>query len=142
MLVISACHIETALNDKVYDLRGKIINLARSLKGIRYSFGGSDIYGFDCSGFVNYVYDSFGIKIPRTAKKQGKAGKRIKLKKAKSADIIVFKIKRSWHSGILVKIDKKTFHFIHSPNKRGVVREEKLSDYWLDRIKYIVKVLK
>jgi len=58
--------------EKVWGLRSKIVKLAESLKGIRYRYGGSEIYGFDCSGFVKYVYGSFGIDIPRTAKKQGK----------------------------------------------------------------------
>ncbi len=137
---ISACHITTS-PDKIYNIRSKIITLAKSLKGIKYVYGGTDIYGFDCSGFVHYVFDSFGVKVPRTAKKQSNAGKKIRLYKAESGDIIVFKLKRrSWHSGIINKKNKK-YYFIHAPNKRGVIREEELNGYWLKKTKYIVRVL-
>ena len=139
ILSVAACHI-TQTPEKIYGLRDKIINLANSLKGIKYKYGGTDIYGFDCSGFVFYVFDSFGIKIPRTARKQGKAGKKIRLNSAQKGDIVVFKLKRSWHSGILNK-KKGIKYFIHAPNRKSYIREEKLTKYWLSRLKYVVKVL-
>jgi len=124
--------------EKVWNLRGKIVSLAESLRGIPYHYGGTDIDGFDCSGFVYYLYDSFGVDIPRTAKKQGRIKTRIKLKYAKQGDILVFRIKRNqWHSGIF--INKK--YFIHSPNGRGVVRREKYTKYWRKRIKYTISLL-
>jgi cell wall-associated NlpC family hydrolase len=70
------------------------------------------------------VYDSFGIKIPRTAKRQGKAGKRIRLKRSRNGDIIVFKLKSSWHSGIIKRDSDNNLFFIHAPNRLSVVREE------------------
>ncbi len=124
--------------EKVWNLRSKIVELAESLIGIPYHYGGTDIDGFDCSGFVFYLYDSYGVKIPRTAKKQGKIKSRIKLKYAKPGDILVFRIKRNkWHSGIFVS--KK--YFIHSPNERGFVRREKYLKYWKDRIKFTISIL-
>ncbi len=124
--------------EKVWNLRDKIVTLAESLRGIPYHYGGTDIDGFDCSGFVFYLYDSYGIKIPRTAKKQGKIDGRIKFSNAKPGDILVFKIKRHrWHSGIFVS--KK--YFIHSPNGRGFVRREKYSKYWKKRYKYTISLL-
>lgn len=112
--------------------------LAESLKGIPYHYGGMDIDGFDCSGFVHYIFDSFGVKIPRTAKKQGKIKEKIKFRNAKTGDILVFRIKRNqWHSGIFV--NKK--YFIHSPNGRGVVRREKYLKYWKKRLKYTISIL-
>ncbi len=124
--------------EKVWNLRRKIVKLAESLRGIPYHYGGTDIYGFDCSGFVFYLYDSFGIDIPRTAKKQGKMRYHIKFKNAKSGDILIFKIKKKqWHSGIYV--NKR--YFIHSPNGRGIIRREKYLRYWKKRIKYVVSIL-
>lgn len=50
---------------------GSIIGIARSLTGIRYSYGGtSPATGFDCSGFTSYVYRLAGKSIPRTASAQ------------------------------------------------------------------------
>jgi cell wall-associated NlpC family hydrolase len=124
--------------EKVWGLRLKIVKLAESLKGIRYRYGGSEIYGFDCSGFVKYVYGSFGIDIPRTAKKQGKIKHKAKFDKAKPGDILIFKISRKkWHSGIYVN----KIYFLHSPNGRGYVRREKYGGYWMKKLKSVISII-
>ena len=136
-LSVHFCNVKSEPG-KVWGLRSKIIELAESLKGIKYQYGGSEIYGFDCSGFVQYVYGSFGIDIPRTAKKQGKIKYRVKFDKAKPGDILIFKISRKkWHSGIYV--NRK--YFIHSPNGRGYVRREKYSGYWMKKMKYVISII-
>lgn len=48
------------------DTVGKIVETAKSLTGIPYVWGGATTSGFDCSGFIYYVYNQAGIKIPRT----------------------------------------------------------------------------
>jgi cell wall-associated NlpC family hydrolase len=121
----------------VWNLREKITRLSIDLIGIPYQYGGYDITGFDCSGFVYYVFSSFGIELPRTAKKQGKVKKKIPLKKARPADILVFKLKSGWHSGIY---SGKHF-FIHAPNQSDRVRREYLSQYWMARLKAVIRVI-
>jgi len=122
---------------KVFNLGEKITRLSLDLIGVPYQYGGTDITGFDCSGFVHYVYDAFGFNLPRTAKKQGKLKNKIKLNKAKKGDILVFKLKNGWHSGIYV--GKK--NFVHAPNISGVIRKEILNSYWLHRLRYVIQVL-
>ncbi len=136
ILSISYCLVRKEPG-KVWNLRGKIALLAKSLAGLPYTYGGHEIYGFDCSGLVYYVYDSFGIKLPRTAKKQAKLKEKIKFKRAQPADILVFKLKRRWHTAIYIG-DK---WFIHAPNKRSRVRKESLDKYWKKRLKYVIKVI-
>lgn len=50
-----------------------IVNIARTLLGIAYVYGGDDPSGFDCSGFTQYVYRKAGVTIPRTASQQQRA---------------------------------------------------------------------
>jgi len=123
--------------DKVWNLRGKLVLLAENLQGIPYRSGGYDLEGFDCSGFVYYVYDSFGIRLPRTAKGQGKMKGSISLKRAKPGDVLGFKFKRRWHTAIYT--GKK--YFVHAPNSRGVVRKEYLNSYWKKRLKSVISII-
>lgn len=50
-----------------------IVNIARTLLGIGYVYGGTTPAGFDCSGFTQYVYRKAGVSIPRTASEQQRA---------------------------------------------------------------------
>ena len=54
-----------------------IVNIARSLLGIYYVYGGTTPAGFDCSGFTSYVYRQVGISLPRTAAQQQSAATRV-----------------------------------------------------------------
>lgn len=75
----------------------QIVDIARSLLGIAYVYGGDDPSGFDCSGFTQYVYRKAGISIPRTASQQQRAGTRVS--SPKPGDL-VFYGSPAWHVGI------------------------------------------
>jgi len=118
-------------------LRRQVTALAASLAGLPYVYGGSDIDGFDCSGLVFYVYDCFGIRLPRSAREQSKLPGAVRLKRAAAGDILVFRLKKAWHSAIYLGDGR----FVHAPSARGWVRVETLNDYWLPRLKTAVAVL-
>lgn len=140
ILLFGICSIGCRIKKEppeVSQLREKITRLSLDLIGIPYQYGGTDITGFDCSGFVHYVYDSFGVHLPRTAKEQGKLKNRITFNKVRKGDILVFILKPGWHSGIYVG----NKYFVHAPNTSGVVRREPLNSYWLSRLRYVIQVL-
>ena len=69
----------------------KILSTALSYKGVKYRFGGATPTGFDCSGFVMYVFNKHGVKLPRTADKQFEVGKVVKgTKNLKPGDLVFF----------------------------------------------------
>ena len=136
VIIINSCGVKTEPIDKLI-LREKIVKLAINLEGIRYKYGGEDIEGFDCSGFVKYVYSSFGINLPRTAKKQASLKKRVKLKSAKPGDILIFKIKGRYHTAILIN----KYKFIHSPSRDKRIRIEVLNDYWKKHLKRVINLI-
>jgi cell wall-associated NlpC family hydrolase len=123
--------------EPVWDLRGKLAGLAKSLAGLPYRYGGQEIDGFDCSGFIYYVYDCFGVKLPRTAEGQAELKDKIKLKYAKPADILVFKFGRRRHTALYIGANS----FIHAPEKNARLRVESLNEFWKDRLEYVIRVI-
>ncbi|EJY56347.1 NLP/P60 protein [Alicyclobacillus hesperidum URH17-3-68] len=72
-------------------LRQNILNYAQSLIGIRYAWGGSTpATGFDCSGFVQYVYAHFGISLPRQSHDQATVGTPVAQTSVQPGDLLFF----------------------------------------------------
>ncbi len=118
-----------------------IINTAKKYTGTKYRFGGTTPKGFDCSGFVQYVFKQNGFSIPRTADEQYNLGKKIKKRaELEPGDLVFFSTyeKGASHCGIYLGKNK----FIHVSSSKGV-RIDSLDDsYWKPRWfggKHIVK---
>jgi cell wall-associated NlpC family hydrolase len=69
---------------------GKIVRLAQSFVGTPYKWGGTSPSGFDCSGFVQYVFRKVGINLPRVSYQQANAGTRIGLGKLQAGDLVAW----------------------------------------------------
>ena len=107
-----------------------MLRTATDLLGTPYRNGGSTVEGFDCSGFVQYVYAQHGVQIPRTVRRQAEVG--AKVREAEAGDLVFFATDGHGptHVGIALGPDK----FIHAPSSRGVVRVEPFSaPYWSSR---------
>ena len=73
--------------------RALVVSTADELVGTRYRYGGSSPKsGFDCSGFIHWVYSRHGIDLPRTARGLGTAGARIPARRAEllPGDLLLF----------------------------------------------------
>lgn len=93
---------------------------AYSLIGTPYRRGGSSPEtGFDCSGFVQYVFRSAsGIELPRSAMTQFAVGEVTAREEVTAGDLVFFRSRRGWHVGIYAGDG----NFIHSPNSRDRVK--------------------
>ncbi|MCD9531395.1 C40 family peptidase [Photobacterium carnosum] len=102
----------------------KMISFAKQYLGTRYVWGGITPKGFDCSGFIQYVYKHFDIYIPRTTASYTQLfDKSIPLKKAKVGDLIIFtgtnlKIRKPGHAGIITEVKPGRLKFIHSSSSK------------------------
>ncbi|MBQ9342478.1 MAG: C40 family peptidase [Lachnospiraceae bacterium] len=68
-----------------------VIDYAKQFVGNPYVWGGTDPHtGADCSGFLQYVFAHFGIRIPRTSYEQRTAGKRVSYSNMKPGDIVCY----------------------------------------------------
>lgn len=68
----------------------KITDYAKRFLGIDYVWGGTTPKGFDCSGFVKYVYKKFGITLNRVASDQAKQGTTVKKANLQPGDLVFF----------------------------------------------------
>jgi cell wall-associated NlpC family hydrolase len=106
---------------------------ALSLRGAPYRNGGIDpSSGFDCSGFVKYVYQQHGVNMPREVRDQFRVGKSVDRDQLEPGDLVFFSTVApgASHVGIVIGGDQ----FVHAPSQRGVVRVESLTqDYWSRR---------
>jgi cell wall-associated NlpC family hydrolase len=109
-----------------------ISSTALSLRGAPYRNGGADPSGFDCSGFVRYVFAQHGVSLPRDVRQQFGKGEDVDPAALEPGDLLFFTTVApgASHVGIAVGGDQ----FIHAPSTNGVVRVENLSNqYWASR---------
>ncbi|WP_134089116.1 C40 family peptidase [Olivibacter sp. XZL3] len=125
-----------------------VVAFAKQLLGVPYRFGGSNPRnGFDCSGFVNYVFSSFHFAVPRTSAAFGNEGKAIPLNSARAGDLILFrgtnpKVKSIGHIGIVISEKGQPLRFIHaSSGSVRCVTETPLNDRYQKRFIKIVRLL-
>jgi len=113
--------------------RKRLADFAMTLRDIRYVRGGHDpSTGFDCSGFVHYVFrETFGLVLPYDAPSQFRDGKYVARNQMQAGDLVFFhEGKRISHVGIYLDEGR----FIHSPRPGKRVRVDSLdSTYWAKR---------
>lgn len=112
----------------------ELVMQAMGLLGVPYRSGGtSEEKGFDCSGFVRYMYEkSVGLVLPRRAEEQAKVTVEISRSELKPGDLVFFNtLKRTFsHVGIYVGDGK----FIHAPRPGKAVRVDDMREaYWQQR---------
>jgi cell wall-associated NlpC family hydrolase len=106
----------------------RIVDYAERFRGIRYVYGGSSPRsGFDCSGFVRYVYAHFGVPLAHSSYAQFDRGRRIARKSLHPGDLVFFD--GLGHVGIYVG----NGHFIHAPHSGTRVRIETLAGWYSSR---------
>lgn len=97
----------------------RIISSAKSLLGVPYRWGGTTTRGFDCSGFIRYVFAKENVSLPRTANEMYKMGKPVSRSALRNGDLVFFKTARYasvTHAGVYIGNGK----FIHSSSSKGV----------------------
>lgn len=88
-----------------------IVNKAYQYLGVPYVWGGTSPSGFDCSGFIQYVYRSQGISLPRVSRAQAAVGSYVSISNAQPGDILYFGQSSVTHVGIYIGNNK----MIHAP---------------------------
>jgi cell wall-associated NlpC family hydrolase len=109
-----------------------VAGTALGLRGVPYRNGGSDPSGFDCSGFVWYVFAQHGLNMPRTVADQYRVGDQVGPESLEAGDLVFFRTDGRSVSHVGMSIGGE--EFVHAPSSRGEVRVERLgSSYWRQR---------
>ena len=126
----------------------EIVNFSKTLIGVPYLYGSTDpAQGFDCSGFITYLFNHFGISVPRSSIDFTNVGKEVAVVDARGGDIILFKGTDSaehfvGHMGIVTE-NTDSLRFIHSTSgKKYGVTITTLNQYYQKRFVKINRIFK
>lgn len=118
-----------------------IVSEAKEHLGVDYVFGGSSPSGFDCSGFVRYVYKQAGINLPRSSSEQYEVGKSVSKDDLAPGDLVFFKDTYKSgisHAGIYIGSNK----FISASSSKGIKIDSLSASYWAPKYAGAKRVLK
>lgn len=125
----------------------ELLEFARSLIGTPYKYAcNNPSTGFDCSGFINYVFGHFNIAVPRSSVDFTNEGRTVELKEAKPGDLILFTGTDSTtrvvgHIGIVYSFDNGVLNFIHSSSgKNNGVIITPLNKYYISRFVKVIRI--
>ena len=110
-------------------LRTAVLDLGYDLLGVPYVYGGKSPWGFDCSGFVSYVYENHGISLHRCADEQMQDGLIVERSNLQKGDLVFFSVYGPWlasHVGIYIGNGQ----MIHASSSRGICVDTLDNPYW------------
>lgn len=125
----------------------QVVDFAKTLIGTPYRYASIDPkVGFDCSGFITYVFNHFNIIVPRSSIDFTNVAKEISTDNAKPGDLILFTGTDSTekfvgHMGLIVSNQNKHLEFIHSTSgKKYGVTITPLNDYYRSRYVKTIRI--
>ena len=125
----------------------QVVDYAKTLIGTPYRYASIDPkIGFDCSGFITYVFNHFNIIVPRSSIDFTNVGRTVPADSAKAGDLILFTGTDSTekfvgHMGLVVSNQNKQLEFIHSTSgKQHGVTITPFSDYYHSRYMKTIRI--
>lgn len=125
----------------------KLLHFAKTLKGTPYKYGSTNPeVGFDCSGFITYVFNHFRIDVPRSSAGFTNEGVPVSLTDAQPGDLILFTgtdstVRTVGHMGIITQVGDSVV-FIHSTSGKAYgVTETTLDKYYMGRFVKVIRYL-
>jgi lipoprotein Spr len=115
-----------------------IISYAKTFLGVPYRYGGSTPSGFDCSGFINYIFGNFGFSLVRSSYGLAELGETIALSEIQPGDLMFFKGSNAnstsvGHVAMVIDVTADEIKFIHSANGGVQITNFKTSKYYIQR---------
>lgn len=135
----TGCSFFRPVHDADPYLRQQVVAIALEYKGAPYRYGGASARGFDCAGYVQFVFRQAGLDVPRTVSRQFSAGHEIARENPGKGDVVFFTKRALFnvlappsHVGIYIGGNR----FIHAPSSGKTVRIDSLANlHWKRRYK-------
>ena len=109
-----------------------LIKTAKSYTGVKYVYGGADPKGFDCSGYIMYIFKKHGTSVPRAADDQYDIGRLVAdTKKLVKGDLVFFSENRREISHVGLYLGGG--NFIHASSSKGIRIDSLSNEYWKPR---------
>lgn len=105
----------------------RVVNNAMKYMGVPYVYGGASPSGFDCSGFVYYLFGQAGISLPRTADVQAEVGTPVEKSQLRAGDLVFFS--GNGYDISHVGIYLRDGDFIHASTTYGIAIDSLYRDY-------------
>ncbi|MFB0945420.1 MAG: cell wall-associated NlpC family hydrolase [Spirosomataceae bacterium] len=142
--------VEEVIKDPYVHLVQQLTKYAKKFMGVPYVWGGTQPNGFDCSGFVRYVFARFDMPLSHNSRQLSEIGYDVDIQQAYVGDLIFFSTSRRdnapvGHVGIIVSNDEDGIRFIHASTSRGVTYDYLSESYFTDRfvgVKRVIDALK
>jgi cell wall-associated NlpC family hydrolase len=112
----------------------QVADLAQQYVGSPYRWGGVSPAGFDCTGFVMWIYSQFGVSLPHNEAGQLASGQRVSADDLEPGDVLVFA--NTYRAGLShVGIYVGDGQFVHAVDEaHGVMRTALWGSYWAPRL--------
>lgn len=107
-------------------LKDKLILFAKKFINIPYRFGGTSIFGIDCSGYVQKVYSMIGINLPRSAREQFREGQPVNKGELSIGDLVFFRTYAPFPSHVGIYLGDNLF--IHASSKEKKVTIDSITE--------------
>jgi cell wall-associated NlpC family hydrolase len=129
-VLLSGASVASAAPDATVTPGAQVADLAQQYIGSRYRWGGTSPAGFDCTGFVMYVFGQFGVSMPHNEAGQLASGDRVSADELQPGDVLVFA--NTYRAGLShVGIYIGEGQFVHAVDERhGVMINNLWDGYW------------
>ena len=129
MLLMTACTSTPVVDTPGGALHREASDIAATMVGKPYRYGGNTPQGFDCSGLVYFSFQRAGLNVPRSTETQREKSRKVPASRLTRGDLLFFNQEGKYSSHVGIYLGRN--RFVHAPSSGKRVRVDSLTDpYW------------